>query len=360
MIDAMDLVRRHFHPVLPASKLGKTPVQVQIAGTSFALFRDASGRAAALLDRCPHRFAPLSKGHVRPDGRLACAYHGWNFDAQGHGRSPSQPTLAKCDVASFQVVERHGYLWLSARGTSPSLVPDLGWEDFELSGAFATRFEAPLHVAFDNFSEDEHTPWVHNFLGWTESGAAELDFEAKNFDDRTEVRYTGKQRPSVWARFLLLKPGDVFHNEWVTTFSPVCSIYTMHWTSPSGERRPVTAKIPIFFVPETETTCSLHTFVFSRLDDPRFRPLLPIIRRIAMLVAYNEVMDDARFVPNVASTPFEMKGMRLGKYDKPLVHNHRLLRSLYYGEKVDPASRDTATWIGDPTAPAGDPPWLPQ
>jgi hypothetical protein len=90
----------------------------------------------------------------------------------------------------------------------------------------------------------------------------------------------------------------------------------------------VTAKIPIFFVPETETTCTLHTFVFARLDEPKFRPLLPVIRRIAMLVAYNEVMDDARFVPNVASTPFEMKGMRLGKYDKPHVHNHRLLKSL--------------------------------
>jgi hypothetical protein len=71
-------------------------------------------------------------------------------------------------------------------------------------------------------------------------------------------------------------------------------------------------------------------------------------------------MDDARFVPNVASTPFEMKGMRLGKYDKPLVHNHRLLRSLYYGEKAEAGSRDTATWIADPTAPASDPPWLPQ
>lgn len=79
----------------------------------------------------------------------------------------------------------------------------------------------------------------------------------------------------------------------------------------------------------------LHTFVFYRLDDARFRPLLPIIKRIAMLVGYNEVMDDARFVPTVAATPFDTRGMRLGKYDKPLVHNHRLLRSLYYGARRD-------------------------
>ena len=42
------------------------------------LFRDASGTARALQDRCPHRFAPLSRGRVC-DGQIECGYHGLRF-----------------------------------------------------------------------------------------------------------------------------------------------------------------------------------------------------------------------------------------------------------------------------------------
>jgi phenylpropionate dioxygenase-like ring-hydroxylating dioxygenase large terminal subunit len=35
------------------------------------LFRDAGGAVRALQDRCPHRFAPLSRGHL-DDGAIVC------------------------------------------------------------------------------------------------------------------------------------------------------------------------------------------------------------------------------------------------------------------------------------------------
>ncbi|HYN84075.1 MAG TPA: Rieske 2Fe-2S domain-containing protein [Pyrinomonadaceae bacterium] len=117
-------VTRFFHPVLPARKLKDKPVRVVLDGRAHALFRDSRGRAAALLDRCPHRFAPLSAGRVRPDGRLACPYHGWNFDAEGRGRSPSQPSLIKCDVTSLGVVERYDYVWMGARDAADSTLPE--------------------------------------------------------------------------------------------------------------------------------------------------------------------------------------------------------------------------------------------
>src|SRR3546814_1656634 len=50
-----------------------------ILGDPVVLFRNENGEAKALLDRCPHRFAPLSSGGVA-DGILACAYHGLAFD----------------------------------------------------------------------------------------------------------------------------------------------------------------------------------------------------------------------------------------------------------------------------------------
>ena len=65
-------VLRFFHPVLASRALGKDPVRVTVDGRHVALFRDGGGRVGALVDRCPHRFAPLSRGRVRPHGRLAC------------------------------------------------------------------------------------------------------------------------------------------------------------------------------------------------------------------------------------------------------------------------------------------------
>jgi len=65
--------------------------RVSVLGRALALFLDASGAPAALVDRCPHRSARLSDGRVR-DGALECLYHGWRFD--GHGQCIEAPQLA--------------------------------------------------------------------------------------------------------------------------------------------------------------------------------------------------------------------------------------------------------------------------
>jgi phenylpropionate dioxygenase-like ring-hydroxylating dioxygenase large terminal subunit len=164
----------HFHPIMPAARLGRTLVRVLVADRPYVIFRDGEGRAAALADRCPHRFAPLSAGVVTPDGRLACKYHGWSFDAAGAGRSPSQPSLQRCEVPAFQVREEHGYLWLANPGVLPSSMPDVGGRAAARAGSFSFVVEAPLHVVLDAFSEAEHTPFVHGTLGWDEGGIGSI------------------------------------------------------------------------------------------------------------------------------------------------------------------------------------------
>jgi phenylpropionate dioxygenase-like ring-hydroxylating dioxygenase large terminal subunit len=340
-MDLMPDVTRFFHPVLPARALRKKPLRLELAGRAYALFRDGAGKAAALADACPHRFAPLSAGTVRKDGRLQCPYHGWNFDAEGHGRSPSQPDLKKCDARAFQLVERHGYLWLSAKETPLSAFPDFMPEGFEFTGSFSMLFRAPLHVALDNFSEDEHTPFVHTRLGWDESDVGGIEFSAQNLEDRTEVHYRAPQRRSSAFRLLLLKPGDYFHNDWVTRFDPVRTGYSIQWKSPSGEPRPFLHHYAIFMVPETARTTRFHVFAFLKVLDPRYRFLLPIVRRAHRVLAWFEVRDDALFIPTVADTPYSLKGMRLGKYDKPIIHQRKLLERIYFGQGQ--GSADEAT-----------------
>jgi phenylpropionate dioxygenase-like ring-hydroxylating dioxygenase large terminal subunit len=342
-MEPMPDVIRFFHPVLPARALRRKPVRVELAGRAYVLFRNGAGRAAALADACPHRFAPLSAGRVREDGRLECPYHGWNFNADGQGRSPSQPDLKRCDARAFQLVERHDYLWLAARDTPLSAFPDFVPEGYEFTGTFSMLFRAPLHVALDNFSEDEHTPFVHTRLGWEARDTAAIEYSAENHEDRTEVHYRAPQRASKILRALLLSPEDFFHNDWVTRFDPVRTGYTIRWTGPSGEERPFVHHFAIFMVPETPRTTRFHVFAFLRLLDWRYRPLLPVVRRAHRLLAWLEVRDDARFIPTVAGTPYSLKGMRLGKYDKPIIHQRKLLERIYFAqgaaEAVPPVSR---------------------
>jgi phenylpropionate dioxygenase-like ring-hydroxylating dioxygenase large terminal subunit len=330
-------VIRHFHPVLPSRSLGKQPVRVEVAGRAYALFRDAAGRPAALSDACPHRFAPLSKGVVRADGRLQCPYHGWRFDAEGKGANPSQPDLRHCDARGFQVVERHDYLWLAERDTPLSAFPDIGGDGYTYGGAFSTLFEAPLHVSLDNFSEDEHTPYVHTRLGWDDPNAHKVEFEARNLEDRTEVSYRAPQRPAPLMKLLAVRDGDFFRNEWVTRFDPVRSQYTVSWESPSGESRPFITRANIFFVPETARTTRLHVFSFLKCVAPLMRPLLPVAAKAAAALTWWEVRDDARFIPMVADTPYSHRGMRLDRYDKPLVHQRKLMERIYYRVGADAA-----------------------
>ena len=342
----MNAIDRFFHPVMAATSLGRRPRRVQVDDAAYVLFRDGAGLPGALLDRCPHRFAPLSRGRVRADGRLECPYHGWNFDREGRGRSPSQPSLKKCDVAAAQVVERAGYLWLATDAADPAAVPQVTWDGYEYAGAFSTLFAAPLHVALDNFSEDEHTPWVHTRLGWSDADLETLEFEAVNHDDHTEVRYRARQRNSLLATILGVRRGDIFNNHWRTFFDPVRTVYDIYWTTPGDrEERSIRTRSVIFFVPEGPSRTRLHVFVNVRARGA-FRRMLPVVKRAAVGLGWWEVRDDQRFIPAIAATPFSMKGMRLGKYDKPLVHNHKLLDRIYRAQ--DHTERGTKLHIVPP------------
>ena len=85
-----------------------------------ALFRGEDGRAAAVIDRCPHRNVPLSLGTVY-DGLLQCAYHGWRFDGVGACRAVpgllgEEPDRRARRVDTFPTAEHDGFVWVFPDG----------------------------------------------------------------------------------------------------------------------------------------------------------------------------------------------------------------------------------------------------
>ncbi len=117
------IIRDHWYVACPSSQLGEsTPRAVQVGDEHLVVFRTEAGEPRALLDRCPHRGVRLSLGRVR-QGRIACGYHGWEYD--GAGALTSVPSLGgeasvpSCKVPSYPVVERDHYVWVWMAGSSP-------------------------------------------------------------------------------------------------------------------------------------------------------------------------------------------------------------------------------------------------
>jgi vanillate O-demethylase monooxygenase subunit len=136
------------------------------------LWRDTSGAVHALLDRCPHRFAPLSMGRLMADGSLQCGYHGLQFDAGGRCTVNPQGdgTVPKAaQVTAYPVVERHTAVWIwmgdPARADATripdyslfSRQPHEGYRTFD--GMFTVQ--AAYELEIDNLMDLSHPEFLH-------------------------------------------------------------------------------------------------------------------------------------------------------------------------------------------------------
>jgi nitrite reductase/ring-hydroxylating ferredoxin subunit len=104
-----------------------TSAGARLFDKEIVVWRDSDGVAHAWEDRCPHRGMRLSFGFVRGD-RIACLYHGWQYDAAGRCRYiPAHPDLKVPDTIRTTVYacrERLGMVWVYSELETEAL-PDL-------------------------------------------------------------------------------------------------------------------------------------------------------------------------------------------------------------------------------------------
>lgn len=109
----MSYLRNCWYVAALSTEVSDAPFSRILLDERVALFRSVDGSVAAIEDRCPHRFVPLSRGKIK-DGSLECAYHGLRFGKDGsctrnpHGDG-SVPRGAA--VKSYPVHERDGFIW---------------------------------------------------------------------------------------------------------------------------------------------------------------------------------------------------------------------------------------------------------
>jgi phenylpropionate dioxygenase-like ring-hydroxylating dioxygenase large terminal subunit len=200
-------------------QLGSTPLARSIQGVPLVLFRDPQGRPAALLDRCPHRNVPLSAGRVQ-QGRLECAYHGWQFD--GAGACLEIPGLVGSPegkarrAPSYLAREQDGYVWVYSEpdaepATSPYRLPladDRRYttvrRDFEVA--------ATLHAVVENTLDVPHTAFLHGGLFRTSEKENEIEVVVRRTWNQVEAEYLGEPRPKgIAGRVLAPGGGAVVH-----------------------------------------------------------------------------------------------------------------------------------------------------
>lgn len=192
------------------------------------LYRDEAGKPVALADRCPHRFAPLSKGKII-DNAIQCPYHGLRFGSSGacvHNPHGSIPRAAH--VASFPLLEKYGLIWIwmgDPDEADPAKLPDFSiiadHDNYAIVNGYL-KIEANYQLVTDNLLDLSHAQFVHTFIGNSDSS------DRNTFEMKVEGS-------TVWAYNNM--PGEPPTKLWQLMWKSTAKVgdrrANMRWDAPS-------------------------------------------------------------------------------------------------------------------------------
>jgi phenylpropionate dioxygenase-like ring-hydroxylating dioxygenase large terminal subunit len=184
-------IRNAWYVAAWADEIEAGPLARRICNEPVVLYRDANDKAAALIDMCCHRGAPLHMGRVVEQG-LECGYHGLVFDSNGVCvRIPGQDRIPeRTRVRSFPLVEQDGFLWIwmgdPAKADPAAIVPYPWHNDIVNWPHKHTMYhiKANAMLMVDNLMDLTHLGYVH---GSTIGGNPMTHVEAKMDTVRTNL-----------------------------------------------------------------------------------------------------------------------------------------------------------------------------
>ena len=196
-------IRNAWYIAAWTDEVKQQPLARRICNEPVVLFRDRSGRPAALVDRCCHRSAPLSLGEVVPDG-IQCGYHGLTFDNSGRCVAvPGQSHIAdSVRVQSYPVVEKNQFVWIwmgDAARADTSRIVDFPYHDDHAhwpNKHDCYPIKANYMLMVDNLMDLTHLGYLH---AKTVGGnpMAHVNAEMKTTHSATGLKFTRWMKNSV-------------------------------------------------------------------------------------------------------------------------------------------------------------------
>ena len=304
------------------------PLARTVADTPLVLFRDAAGRAVALLDRCPHRNYPLSEGHI-VDGAVQCPYHGWRFGADGAcvdvpGCALDADEGQRLSAQPVEVRELPGAVLVRLEPGGPEL-PDLGpWgaadhDHFWWSqGVWRGRALDALENVLDPF----HTNFIHDGIIRRSNRRIPVRLSVEAGEDWIESIIEQPQPDMGWMSRMLEPPRDRSRTR---LYSP--TLVQARWEGPRG----LTLCVTVFFTPVTPTTLApFACFTTPKGRGPGWLKERAIRFFLEKVVAQDrhalarQLDNIERFgAPRFLQGPGDLLGARVAQ--------------LYQGQKIEPA-----------------------
>jgi phenylpropionate dioxygenase-like ring-hydroxylating dioxygenase large terminal subunit len=240
-----------------ANEIGAALFARTLLDIPIVLFREG-GTVVAMHDRCPHRFAPLSRGALVA-GQIRCGYHGLSFDARGTCMrnlfSGTAPKAAK--VRTFPTHEQDKIVWIWMGDRPPvgvERIPRLEFHSDEALGCVFGYTHARAHylVLSDNLMDLTHTALLHPGFGGLDYIPA---YKCWVEHDEIISQYIVDRMPSF------IEPGQnkFLHNEDKIRWIAPGTHYLESRVTPEGEAQG-TLLIPSAHILSPETSSTTHYF----------------------------------------------------------------------------------------------------
>ncbi len=305
------------------------------------MFRTSEGEPAAIQDRCPHRFAPLSMGSVEGD-RVRCVYHGLAFNRVGKCVDNPHGPIGALAIRSFPILERQGLLWVwmgDVECANSEQVPRFDQLDPSTDHVRHGYIHGNAHYELmsDNILDLSHIEFLHPMLGTPAVRAAKVTVEQRG--DRIVVRRKIENEtlpPNLAATYR-------------TAARPVNRTLEVTWTAPAnlilkvaietedaGPKWSSGSQSLHLFTPETEG--STHYFYVSSIA--RDKADSDTADRFATALAHVFAHEDKPIIDaqaaNIGDADFEALKPALMAIDKGPALARRRLKQLIAEEKAAP------------------------
>ena len=333
-----------------SSEVGRALFVRTILNEPVLMYRTEGGKAVAMADACPHRFAPLHLGQLVGD-LVQCGYHGLRFDRGGacvlNPFDGSAPKNAR--VKTYPLEERWGVLWIwmgEESACDAARIPDFSYlvdpKRRVLPGT--TRVEANYELIIDNLADLTHTNFLHaNFLKVDAFTNGKHEVLQEGNTVHSKFWFPNGRVTPLSAKFM--DNPDLIVDRWTEIRWDAPSLIMLDTgATPTGRPRAEGTQNygTHLLTPETET--STHYFFAHargfKLDDPKTDDIVREWQRVAFNEQDKPMIEAQQRV--LGSADFMSKRPALQSNDLGTVRIRRVLAQLIAQEHEQTLSRTSS------------------